>query len=149
MCLETRNRRLKTLAAIGVLFASTLALAQVSPSQVTPKVGSDPGLITVTFVLPNGAVYVNLPEDMSPGDTLSGSVTIDSGGATEIERAQNLAELTKYSIEVAGKKSGTGNFTFTLPNVTDVAGRQPVPVMLIDSSGHQLGKTEVPTRPVV
>src|SRR5438270_12451754 len=145
MCLETRNRRLKTLAAIGVLFASTLALAQVSPSQVTPKVGSDPGIIIVTFVLPNGAIYVNLPEDMSPGDTLSGSVSIDAHGATEPERMQNLAELSKYQVEVAAQKAGVGSFSFNLPKISDTS-PEPVAVALLNGAGEQVGKTSVPTR---
>src|SRR5437660_6635103 len=93
-----------------LLCISGFAQPQNAPSQIVPKVGSDPGIIIVTFVLPNGAIYVNLPEDMSPGDTLSGSVSLDAHGATEPERMQNLAELGRYRVEVAGQKAGTGNF---------------------------------------
>jgi hypothetical protein len=145
MFLETANRKLETLAAL-LLFATVLASAQ---SQITPKVSGDPGLISVTFVLPNGAVYVNLPDDMAAGDTLSGSMTIDAHGGTEIERAQNLAELSKYSVVVAGKKAGAGSFGFTLPKISDADLPKPVSVSLLDPGGKQLGTTEVPTRPVM
>src|SRR5438132_14096242 len=98
-----------------ILCGSVFAHAQNAPSQIVPKVGSDPGIIIVTFVLPNGAIYVDLPEDMTPGDTLSGSMSIDAHGATEPERMQNLAELSKYRVEVAGQKAGIGSFSFDLP----------------------------------
>ena len=113
MFLETGSRKLTTLAIL--LCASSLTFAQAAPPQVTPKVGSDPGITIVTFVLPNGAIYVNLPEDMAPGDTLSGSVSIDALGATEQERAQNLVALSNYRVEVAGQKAGVGSLTFSLP----------------------------------
>src|SRR5205809_624343 len=101
----------RTFLCALIVCLSMAAQTQSSPAQATPKVGSDPGIIIVTFVLPNGAIYVNLPEDMAPGDTLSGSVSMDAHGATEVERAQNLAELSSYRVEVAGRKAGVGSFT--------------------------------------
>jgi hypothetical protein len=131
------------------LCVAAIACAQDAAPQVTPKVSGDPGLITVTFVLPNGAVYVNLPDDMAAGDTLSGSMTIDAHGATDIDRAQNLADLSKYSVEVAGKKSGLGSFGFTLPKISDAELPKPVSVSLLNPEGKRLGSAEVPTRPVM
>jgi hypothetical protein len=145
MFLETGNRKLETLIALLVLL-SALAPAQ---SQATPKVSTDPGIVIVTFVLPNGAIYVNLPEDMAPGDTLSGSESINPQGATEVERAQNLAELSKYQLEVAGQRAKLGSFGFTLPKLSDTSGLLPVSVVLKDAAGRELGKAEVPTRPVM
>src|SRR6266853_6990750 len=105
----------RTFLCVLILGVAATAQTQGAPSQVTPKVGSDPGIIIVTFVLPNGAIYVNLPEDMSPGDTLSGSVGLDAHVATEPERVRNLAELSSYRVEVAGQKAGIGSFVFNLP----------------------------------
>jgi len=125
------------------------AQTQGAPAPVTPKVGSDPGIIIVTFVLPNGAIYVNLPEDMAPGDTLSGSVSMDALGATEQERTQNLVTLSNYRVEVAGQKAGVGSLTFSLPKISDTSGPEPVSVTLMNPAGQQVGKTSVPTRPVM
>ena len=148
MSLETGNRKLETVAALLVL-AMALGPTQSRAQAVTPKIGSDPGIIIVTFVLPNVAIYVNLPEDMAPGDTLSGSESINPQGATEVERAQNLAELSKYQLQVAGQSAKLGSFGFTLPKISDTSGPQPVSVVLKDSAGKQLGKAEVPVRPVM
>src|SRR4051812_49031395 len=137
---------IRFLAAISCL---TLPATAQAPQQVMPKVGSDPGIVIVTFVLPNGAIYVNLPDDMAPGDTLSGSESIDAQGATEVERAQNLAELSKHQLEIAGQSAKLGNFGFNLPKLSDTSGPQPVTVVLKDPSGKELGKAEVPTRPVI
>jgi len=131
------------------LGVAATAQTQGAPTQVTSKVGSDPGIIIVTFVLPNGAIYVNLPEDMSPGDTLSGSVGLDAHAATEPERVQNLAELSSYRVEVAGQKAGIGSFVFNLPKISDTSGPEPVAVALMNAAGQEVGKTSVPTHPVM
>ena len=148
MSLVTGNRKLEILAVL-LFLAASLALAQAPSQSVTAKVGSDPGVIIVTFVLPSGAIYVDLPNDMAAGDTLSGTVIAEPQGPTEIERAQNLAELSKYQVEVAGQKAKLGNFGFILPKLSDTSGPQPVSVVLKDSAGKELGKAEVPTRPVM
>jgi hypothetical protein len=58
------------------------------------------GLKTTTFETPAGRIEVNLPEDMSAGDTLSGTVLAEPAGNTPEEIAKASDELSGYVVEV-------------------------------------------------
>ena len=47
------------------------------------------GLNTTIFATPRGKIRVNLPDDMAPGDTLSGTVIAEPQGKDDKERAAN------------------------------------------------------------
>ena len=71
------------------------------------------GLYTATFTTPQGVIKVNLPDDMAAGDTISGTVTAESTGKNDAERAQNLAELNRHVLVVEGQQTPVGNGTFS------------------------------------
>ncbi len=63
-------------------------------------ISSQKGLTTAIFTTPQGNVKVFLPDDIRPGDMISGTVIAEPKGnnARQIER--NLVELIKYSISI-------------------------------------------------
>lgn len=71
-------------------------------------------------------IFVNLPDDMAEGDTISGTVFAEGAGMTDAERATNLLELKDQFIEIAGQTvpATGGQFTATL---TLGAGNLPKP----------------------
>jgi CHAT domain-containing protein len=71
------------------------------------------GLYIATFTTPQGVIKVNLPDDMAAGDTISGTVTVESRGQNDIERAQNLAELKRHVLVVEGQQTLVGAETFS------------------------------------
>ncbi|MGH9873551.1 MAG: CHAT domain-containing protein [Pyrinomonadaceae bacterium] len=71
------------------------------------------GLYTTTFTTPQGAIKVNLPDDMAAGDTVSGSIYTEPTGKNETERGQNLIELNGYAIDLEGQKTTVGTRTFS------------------------------------
>jgi CHAT domain-containing protein len=75
------------------------------------------GLYITTFTTPQGVIKVNLPDDMAAGDTISGTVTAESTGQNDAERAQNLAELKRHVLVVEGQQTlvGTGTFSWSIP----------------------------------
>jgi hypothetical protein len=84
----------------------------VSPSTSTslvnpPQTFIDPGRVetqlglhTATFETPSGDILVNLPDDMSAGDTLTGSVIAKPDGDTPDELTTNSGELSGYVVSV-------------------------------------------------
>lgn len=85
---------------IAALYYSNFAFAQTqatSPSKVSPG-GVSETLLNVAA----GRVRIYLPDDIRPGDTISGSVTAEPTGKTDAERAKNSAELRGYVVEIAG-----------------------------------------------
>jgi len=82
---------------------------------------------------------VNLPDDLTPGDTISGIVMAEPAGESEAERQRNQDELNGYVV-VFGKgqaKGGQKWGRWVIPLM--VAGA--LPVILRDKSGNVAGQT--------
>jgi hypothetical protein len=65
---------------------------------------SQKGLTTAVFNLPAGIIRVRLPDDIRPGDLISGSISADAVGKNATQVEKNLAELKKYTIDFNGQK---------------------------------------------
>lgn len=105
----------------------------VKPKQPAPgftaENKSSDGLTTAIFSTPQGTLNINLPENRSAGDTISGTVIAEPSGQTEAERANNLKQLESFVCEIDGKPtklssasqnpgpvtSTTRNFTMQMP----------------------------------
>lgn len=58
------------------------------------------GPIGVEIEVPGvGAIKITLPNDIRPGDTITGTVTAEPYGTTEVEREKNKDEVSKYGVE--------------------------------------------------
>ncbi|MBL7702853.1 MAG: hypothetical protein JNM14_11420 [Ferruginibacter sp.] len=73
-------------------------------SGLAQTVSSQKGLTTAVFNLPAGIIKVYLPDDIRPGDMISGSVTAVPSGKNAKQTAKNLVELKKYTVEFNGQK---------------------------------------------
>jgi len=101
------------------------------------------GLITTTFDTLNGTVSVNLPDDVAPGDTISGTVISEPRGSTKDEQAKNEDSLNGYVVEVAKQETPTEQqpkgSKWVIPPAT-----QFIPVVLKTRQGKEIARTEVP-----
>ena len=66
--------RTLTLASCGAALIGLLAVAQPVAAQIRPQVKTGFGLVVATFALPEGTVTAYLPDDVTPGETFSGTV---------------------------------------------------------------------------
>ncbi len=89
------------LAAIAIL-PPIMLQAQTTPVKVDSL--KEEGLKVTKFETPYGNLVVNLPDDMSDSDTLSGTVVAEPLGNTKEEIASNTDTLEGYVIEVVPKK---------------------------------------------
>lgn len=86
----------------ALVFSAYLALAQEGGApEVTASVTKADGVETVEFDTLNGRVEVNLPDDLSETDTISGTVLVEPKGETKEEIAQNEDTLRGYVVEIA------------------------------------------------
>ncbi|MBA3860257.1 MAG: hypothetical protein C0507_25400 [Cyanobacteria bacterium PR.3.49] len=90
------------------VFSGPLALvlpvnAQTQPTQLKGMITKSGGLNTATFETPHGKLKVNLPDDASAGDTITGTVVAEPAGNTPEEKAQNEDELVGYVVSVRPK----------------------------------------------
>lgn len=67
-------------------------------------VSSQKGLTTATFNLPEGTIRVYLPDDIWPGDLISGTVQAVPYGKNEKQKAKNLSALKKYAVDFDGQR---------------------------------------------
>jgi hypothetical protein len=67
-------------------------------------ISTQKGLTTAIFNLPAGIIKVYLPDDIRPGDMISGSVSAEAAGKNAKEMTKNLADLKKYNVEFNGQK---------------------------------------------
>jgi hypothetical protein len=124
-----------------VLFNSCPLLAQ-NGSGVTSQ--NDFGLNTTTFDTPQGKIKVNLPDDATAGDTLSGTVFAYPAGKTAKQQAKNEDELNGYVVEVQNTKTHVGKkvLEFGAPAAAVAAF-----LILRDSGGNQVSTATVPIKP--
>ena len=103
-------------------FSALLTLFLLVPASITwaQTISSQKGLTTAVFTTSAGIIKVYLPDDIRPGDLISGRVIAEPEGRNEKQLARSLAELTTYSIRLNGEKFTVDNvaktFQFSLPS---------------------------------
>jgi len=102
------------------------------------------GLHTATFETPRGKITVYLPDDLSAGDTISGTVIAEPTGKTEAERAKNQHELNGYVVEIEGQRAPVLDKVFKWVLPTSVGASTSV--ILRDKRGKELARTQCPVQ---
>jgi hypothetical protein len=102
------------------------------------------GLNTTTFETPRGKIYVNLPDDLSAGDTLSGTVVAQAEGEDEKTRTQNQGELAGYVVEIEKQQSSSTNRILSLSIPTSISTTY---LLLKDKKGKEVARCELPVAP--
>jgi len=133
--IKGRVPNLKGLAAIivTVLFFGAAIFGQAPAGIGSVDSASLSGTVTLEIPSANGGVSVILPDDIRPGDTISGTVVFSGKGVLEGE----VVEVNTVGGEaVSVKSTGAGNKTlkFTVP-----AGLAAIPFLLKSASGKHIG----------
>ncbi|MBX9878777.1 MAG: hypothetical protein K2Y22_10005 [Candidatus Obscuribacterales bacterium] len=98
---------MKRLVSVGLALSFVAAAGLFNMSngqdgqQATSSIEKKDGLETVEFDTLTGTVEVNLPDDLSATDTISGTVLLEPKGETKEEKAQNEDTLRGYVVEIA------------------------------------------------
>ena len=102
---------------------------------------TDQNLGMITFNTLQGQVIVSLPNEIAPGDTISGSVRTQTTAATSEHIAGNQTELIGYVVEVNGQKTNPSekNFMFAISDI-----QKGLVVSLINNKGNKIGSAIVP-----
>lgn len=93
------------------------AAGQSETGNVNPTLAQLNGLTLVTFGVIPGKIKVYLPDDIRPGDTISGTVATEPNGGSSEERVRNQELLNQYMLELEGLKVGVEqpSFVWTAP----------------------------------
>jgi hypothetical protein len=63
------------------------------------------GVRQVKMSTSSGNIYLLLPEDIAPKDTISGKLISEPSGETKKKRSKNEKQLDNYSVEMSGEKT--------------------------------------------
>jgi len=111
----------------------------------TGTVETDRGLHTANFDTLYGTVTVNLPDDLSAGDSISGTVETKPAGKKNEDVARNQDELNGVVIEIADNKTPAKSET-THVKVPDNA-PATIPVVIKDKGGREIARASIPVKP--
>lgn len=132
-----------------IFLSAVLTLLLLVPASITwaQSISSQKGLTSVIFNLKEGTVKVYLPDDIRPGDQISGSIAAEAVGKNAKQQAANLAILRHYSIGIFNSIIAVENAG--KPLQLSVRPGKPVPcrVELIDAAGQLANVKAIPTIP--
>jgi hypothetical protein len=129
-----------SLVALSVLFLGLGGTICGAQTTVKNWWSIDYGLIKVFFTTPKGSISVNIPDDVSAGDTISGTMLLDPIGSGESTQKRNEEALNEYTIELLGANTPVrdGDYRLTIPKTC-----AQLDVILKDKTGKAVGKQTV------
>ncbi len=103
--------------ATAVVLSALFVLGAPAVAQPASDADATPGLTTADLGTRAGRVRVYLPDDMRPGDMISGTVALVPAGRSEEQRQRNLDQLNGVVVEIEGSRARhAGNaFSFVVP----------------------------------
>lgn len=131
----------RTIGSVGIAagLAGVAGTAGFAAGAVT-RTGN--GLHTTSFDVRQGTVRVHLPDDLAPGDRISGTVAFEPIGMTDAERTANLNALRGTVIDVGGRKMTAAESPFTVSVPATAKGSLPVAFSL--AAGRQRATSKLP-----
>lgn len=90
---------------VAALLITTCWLNLSAQSNSKVDTVTEEGVTKSVFETPSGKLNVYVPDDMSDGDTISGTVIAEPAGNTEEERKQNEDVLTGYVVDIKPKQA--------------------------------------------
>ncbi|MDQ6652848.1 MAG: hypothetical protein M3Y84_08895, partial [Acidobacteriota bacterium] len=96
------------------------------------------GIRNVTLTTLRGDIKVSLPDDIRPGDTISGTVIPEPKGKNPKEKKENLDRLEAYVVEIANRSAKVADGKIENIKLPDTA--QNAELILSDEQGKQLAR---------
>ena len=84
-------------------------------------ISSQKGLTTAVFNLPAGTIKVYLPDDIRPGETISGTISAEPLGRNTKQLEKNLTELKKHTVSFNGENFSVNNTNTPFRTVINVS----------------------------
>jgi hypothetical protein len=119
------------------LLSAVLSLFLLVPASIiwAQTISSQKGLTTASFQTSVGNLKIYLPDDIRPGDMISGTISAEPSGKNEKQTAKNLAGLINYKLRIDGTEhpitAKPENFKWLLRNDN----QESFPITLLQPGG--------------
>jgi len=117
------------------ILATSVSVLIFSNSEMRAQtVSSQKGLITAEFNMPQGKIRIFLPDDIRPGETISGRIKTEALGKNARQIGKNLSALLQNSLVIDGVqfKPVGDNAVFSLNAKRTLSGK----IVMLDASGR-------------
>lgn len=133
-----------------IFFTTVLTLFLLLPAPITwaQTISSQKGLTTANFTTKFGTIKVYLPDDIRPGDHISGTIIAEPSGKNAAQTGKNLSELKKYKVVIAGKNFAVSEKPESFNWLVQLDRKLFAPIELMDVSGVQKFQLPVFIEPV-
>ena len=124
------------------LFSAVFSLFLLVPASIiwAQTISSQKGLTTAVFSTRHGNVKIYLPDDIRPGDVISGTVVAEPNGNNARQTEKNLAELVKHSVNVDGNKCIISEKPETFKWLVQLDGQLTAPVELLNAGAVKVAE---------
>ncbi|HLG39106.1 MAG TPA: hypothetical protein VI461_05530, partial [Chitinophagaceae bacterium] len=129
--------KLRFVSAVLSLFL--LATASITWAQT---ISSQKGLTTAIFSTARGKIKIYLPDDIRPGDIISGKIVAEPIGKNAKQIEKNQSELAEYSIGINNEKFPVNKEMFQF--VVSADRKIPGPLELLQVNGIKSGELIIP-----
>ena len=131
------------------IFSAVFSLFLLVPASITwaQNISSQKGLTTALFTTAQGNIKVYLPDDIKPGDVISGRIIVEPLGKNEKQVERNLSELKKYSININSEKFPVDNTGKPIQFVVHSDRPNTGQLELINASGVKTAQLSIPAAP--
>jgi len=121
------------------LLPVVLTLFLLVPASITwaQTITSQKGLITAIFPTQYGSVKIYLPDDIRPGETISGTIMAEPNGKNPKQVQKNLSELIKYTVSVDGTKTSVPENPESFKWLVSADRKLNAPLELMHVSGYK------------
>jgi len=131
---------------LSTLFFITNIAGAESANVLSEKEG---GLYKATLHTPSGKINVILPDDMSAGDTISGTVIAEPSGADAKALQKNTDELNGYVVEIETQQKELGETKIAEGKLEGIAipddsGNKTPRIVVSDTKGKEILSTDIP-----
>lgn len=128
------------------LLPAVLTLFLLVPASITwaQTISSQKGLTTAVFETPNGQIKVYLPDDIRPGEMISGIVVAEPSGSNDRQTEKNLAALLRYQVALDGIKFPVRTSPAALKWQVPENRITAAPLELQDAAGKTISTLECP-----
>ncbi len=121
-------------SAIALLAHDWLAPDEVVEATRESRGGADIRM----FDTDHGRILVYLPDDISVGDRISGTVLAEPAGEDETQRRANADRLRGYAVDIGGARTSVAD------RLIRFAAASTAVVSLLDRGGRTVGQTTIP-----
>lgn len=122
------------------LLTAVLSLFLLVPASIiwAQTVSTQKGLTTIVFSNNANTIKVYLPDDLRPGDMISGTVIAEPSGNNARQKEKDITDLIAHSVNIGGNKFAITSHLSTFNYQLSKDRQKPISIELLNRNGTKI-----------